>query len=172
MDNLKQYHTLLNRLLLAQMYRTEAYRKASESATDPELRRFFAENAKTGEMFIEEISLNINPLYITETEDTDIPTQYQRVWTMLPDVLFGAGKNVILDKCLMGENLTIRMYTDALANHGPISAPVRNMLLRQRVMLSRIVEKASHLKVSRFQILFRRFVQIKRLFLQKRILFQ
>jgi hypothetical protein len=172
MENLKQHHTLLNRLLLAQMYRTEAYRKALESTTEPEFRGFFAENTRMGEMLIEEITENINPLYVTETEDTDIPTQYQRVWTMLPDVMFGTGKNELLDNYVTGESLTIRLYNEALQNAAALPINVREMLLRQRVMLMRVVDKARQLKASKLQVMFRRFSQIKRLFLQRLVSFQ
>lgn len=172
MENLKQYHTLLNRLLLAQMYRTEAYRKASDITTDPELRRFFRENLRAGELLIQEISLMINPLLITEAEDTDLALQYQRVWAMLPDILFGTSKNIVLDNYLMGENLTFQLYAEAL-NHGTeFPATVRKMLTHQQETIRYTIENAHQLKVSRFQTLFRRFSQIKRFFFQRKMLFQ
>ncbi len=172
MDNLKQYHTLLNRLLLAQMYRTEAYRKASEATSDPYLKQFFVENTRTGERLIEEISLAIHPLYISETEDTAIPTQYQRIWTMLPEFVFGAGKNVVLDKYMEGESMSIHLYTEALTSTATFPVSVREMLLRQRAIVFRVYEKARQLKVSRLNIILRRIGQIRRFFFQKRVLFQ
>ncbi len=171
MENLKQHHTLLNRLLLAQMYRTEAYRKAADATIDPEFKSFFAENTRMGEMLIEEITGNINPLHITETEDTAIPTQYQRIWSTLPDVLFGSGKNEVLDKYLTGENLTLQLYTQALQELSALPVSVREMLLRHRTVLQRVVAKGNYLKESRLQILFRRLGQLRRVFSQRLVWF-
>lgn len=171
MENLRQHHTLLNRLLLAQMYRTEAYRKASEAATESEFRSYFAENTRMGEALIEEISGKINPLHITETEDTAIPAQYQRVWNTLPDVLFGHSKNEVLDKYLIGENLTLRLYNEALQNTVDLPIHMREMLLRHRAMLIRVVDKGRYLKDSRLNVIFRRFAQFRQLFSHRLVWF-
>lgn len=172
MDNLRKYHTSLNRLLLAQMYRTEAYKKASEASVDAKLKSFFKDNARIGKKFIEDISLMINPLLITETEDTDLPPHYQRTWEALPDILFGESKNTILDQYLSGENLSFQLYTEVLGSEDEFPSLVRDVLLSQREIIRYTIEEMKEMKVSKLNFFLRKFTQFRRFFFQRRIQFQ
>jgi hypothetical protein len=162
MTNPKESNTLLNRLLLAQMYRTEAYRKAVETVADPELRRFFAANVRSGESIMDEITRRIDPRYITETDDTTLPNAYQRWWNSLPETVVGTSRNHTVEHFLTGEKLAVGLYNHALSAES--AEPLRDMLLRQRETLVHTGEQARHLRRSRLLPFFQRMAQLGRRF--------
>ena len=162
MSSPKESNTLLNQLLLAQMYRTEAYRKAAEAVADPELRRFFAQNVRSGEGMMDEITRRIDPRHITETDDTALPNAYQRWWNSLPETVVGASRNHIVEHFLTGEKLAVHLYNHTLAAES--AAPVRDMLLRQRETLVQSGDQARHLRRSRLLPFYQRMAQLGRMF--------
>ena len=70
------------------------------------------------------------------------------------------------------ENLTVRLYAEALETVGTTHPVVRELLMHQQATISRIVDKTRQLKVSKLHSIIRRIGQFRRLFMHKRVLFQ
>ena len=133
--NQKELRTLINRLVLVQMYRVEAYREALETSRQPDLEPFFHESIDSGEKLIEQLFAQINPLHISETEDTVLPANFQFVWNLLPDALHGHDKDYILNQCLMAEDQTLRIYRKLIGNTSEVPVSIRRLLTRQWIIL-------------------------------------
>ncbi len=144
--NQKELHTLVNRLVLVQMYRVEAYRQALETSCQPDLELFFHGSIGAGEKLIEQLFAQINPLHISETEDAALPADFQFVWNLLPDALHGHDKNHVLNQCLMAENQTLRIYRKLIGSASEMPVSMRRLLTRQWIALGSAIAYLRRLK--------------------------
>lgn len=133
--NQKQLHTLINRLVLVQMYRVEAYCKVLETSCQPDLASFFHQSIETGEKLMEQLFAQVNPKHVGETDDTALPADFAFAWNLLPDALRGHDKEHILNQCLLAEDQTLRTYRKLVRGAGGVPAPLRRILSHQWMAL-------------------------------------
>ena len=139
METIDKTTEILNDLLKINNDRIVGYEKASDEASDLDLKTLFRGMADESRKIANELTLEINKAGGEPASgSTTSSGKIYRVWMDVKTTFTGKDRQAVLNSCEYGEDAAQTAYNDALSD-SDLSAEYRELVLRQQKTL-----KTSH----------------------------
>ena len=108
---------VLNKLIEINNDRIEGYETAAKETEEAELKRLFAELARTSQECNAELIDEVSQLGGDPAEGTKTSGKFFRAWMDVKSALTGKDRKAILNSCEYGEDVAVKTYKKVLENN-------------------------------------------------------
>ena len=148
MQNVKKITDMINDLIRINNDRITGYEKGIEElkAGDADLQALFARYITESRQYVTDLTHEVTRLGGDAAEGTTNSGKVYRVWMDLKAAIAGHDRKTILANCEFGEDAAQKAYDMALNSDVELEAPLRDMLVKQKVQLKMAHDEVKHLR--------------------------
>ena len=139
---------MINDLIRINNDRITGYEKGIEElkAGDADLQALFARYITESRQYVTDLTHEVTRLGGDAAEGTTNSGKVYRVWMDLKAAIAGHDRKTILANCEFGEDAAQKAYDMALNSDVELEAPLRDMLVKQKVQLKMAHDEVKHLR--------------------------